>query len=73
MLKQKNISWETFAPPDLKKMLSTDFKNGLSNVDVKRIQKRHGRSILETQEELTIVDKLINQLKSPLVMILLGA
>jgi len=73
MLKQRHISWETFAPADIKRTLSADFKNGLTQKKVGVLQNRYGKNIFETKEELTILDKLIKQFKSPLVIVLLAA
>ena len=73
MQKQKHISWETFSPADLKRVLITDFDNGLDQNKVKELQTRHGKNIFDIQEELTIIDKVIGQFKNPLVIILLGA
>ena len=73
MQKQRHISWETFAPTDIKRTFSTDFKNGLTQKKVEVLQNRHGKNIFETKEELTILDKFIKQFKSPLVIVLLGA
>jgi Ca2+-transporting ATPase len=67
------MAWETFAPADIKKALSTDFDKGLDNEKVEKLQKRYGKNVFETQEKITILDKIVKQFKSPLVIILLGA
>lgn len=72
-MKQRHISWETFSRDELKKVLSSDFKDGLSAEKIEKLQKRHGKNIFDAEEKLTFIDKIAKQFKSPLVIILLGA
>ncbi|MDP6387759.1 MAG: HAD-IC family P-type ATPase [Candidatus Pacebacteria bacterium] len=72
-MKPRHISWETFSRENLRKVLSADLKSGLSAEKIERLQKRHGKNILEAGEDLTFTDKIAKQFKSPLVIILLGA
>jgi len=65
--------WETFSRENLRKVLSADLKSGLSAEKIERLQKRHGKNILEAGEDFTFIDKIAKQFKSPLVIILLGA
>ncbi len=72
-MKPRHILWETFSRENLRKVLSADLKSGLSAEKIERLQKRHGKNILEAGEDFTFIDKIAKQFKSPLVIILLGA
>ena len=72
-MKPRHILWETFSRENLRKVLSADLKSGLSAEKIERLQKRHGKNILEAGEDFTFTDKIAKQFKSPLVIILLGA
>lgn len=73
MIKQKRISWETLSHEELKKVLSTDLKGGLSSEKIGKLQKKYGKNTFEAKQRQTIIGKIAKQFKSPLVIILLVA
>jgi len=73
MIKTKNTSWEIFSPSYLEKIFSTNLEDGLLSDKIANYQKKYGKNIFETKEEITIIDKIAKQFISPLALILLGA
>ncbi|GAA0331360.1 calcium-translocating P-type ATPase, SERCA-type [Bacillus carboniphilus] len=58
---------------DLKKSLSTDFENGLSNEEVKKRRKQHGFNELQEGEKQSALLLFFSQFKDFMVLVLLGA
>lgn len=67
------ISWENMSVEKVKSKLSTDFVNGLKTEKIKKLQKKYGKNILTTEDDLGIVGNIGRQFRSPLVFILLIA
>ena len=69
----KGHDWEQIAYKEVLAAFDVDQKNGLSNEEVIRRQKIHGKNILEAVAQVTPWERILQQFKSPLVFILLIA
>jgi len=73
MMMRKLMPWYQFSRTELAKQLHTDFKTGLDAEEVLIRQERNGKNVFTQGKQKTILDKILAQLKSPLVIVLILA
>ncbi len=67
------VKWYQIEKSQLEVRLSTDFSVGLTDKRVGELHKRYGKNVFSGAKRASFLIKIINQLKSPLVLILLIA
>jgi len=65
--------WYQLSKKEVEKKLNTDIENGLTSAKVDTRQKKYGKNVFDGEEKETSVDRIIKQIKSPLVFILIIA
>lgn len=65
--KTEHFSWWELSVNDLENELGTDIKNGLSDDEVLRRQKKYGKNIFQKEKKISSFFLLLRQIKSPLV------
>lgn len=73
MNKLDEIKWYQLSVGEIVKKLNTNIKDGLTNDKVRVRNNKYGKNIIVGNKKDTIFDKILNQVKSPLVFILLIA
>ena len=68
-----NKKWHTLSHHEVKEELQTNGKAGLSPEEIPVRQQKYGKNELVKESDGGIIAKIIEQIKSPLVFILLGA
>ena len=71
--KHQKLSWTNASIPAIVSECGSNTEVGLTHEKVLQLREVFGLNVLETEEELSIVDKIYKQFKSPLVFILLAA
>ncbi len=69
----QNTLWYQYSPKEIAEKLDTDLKKGLPEEDISARQKKYGKNAFEAVQKDTIWSRIIAQLKSPLVSILIIA
>ncbi|PIP73528.1 MAG: hypothetical protein COW88_01605 [Candidatus Lloydbacteria bacterium CG22_combo_CG10-13_8_21_14_all_47_15] len=72
-MRRREILWHALPKGEIKNLLRTDFAKGLSQKIVEHRLSRYGDNALERGKRVSIVERAIRQLKSPLSLILIGA
>lgn len=67
------VRWYREDPKHIELELSTDFENGLSEKRVNELQERYGKNVIEEDIGPGFLARLVTQIKSPLVFVLLIA
>ena len=70
---QKDKNWYKLTVTEIKKSLETDSIHGLSQEKILKLQERYGKNLFKEGKEITLFDRIMAQLKSPLVIILIMA
>lgn len=69
----KEILWHSLNLKEVSERLLADFKNGLTDKEIEKRQKKFGKNIFEKKDNFFYLKLLWKQLKSPLVFILIIA
>ncbi len=69
----KKQNWYLLSAEDVAKQLNTDVENGLKNESVSTLRKKYGENSFEKKKNWGILEKILFQFKSPLILILLVA
>ncbi len=67
------MHWYQLSIKEVEKKLNTNIKKGLTAAKVATRQKKYGKNIFESTKKETTSDRMVRQLKSPLVFILIVA
>jgi Ca2+-transporting ATPase len=70
---QKEILWHLLKPKEIQEKLSADFKNGLSEEEAEKRLKKYGKNLFTKEENFYYLRLFWDQIKSPLVFILIIA
>lgn len=73
MNRNKTTNWYQLSVEDVEKKLNTNIQKGLTESKVFVRQKKYGKNVLKDGKKETFADRIIKQLKSPLVFILIIA
>ncbi len=65
--------WYQLSVKEVEKKLNTDIKNGLTLTKVTTRQKKYGKNAFKGEKKETSLDRILKQIKSPLVFILIIA
>lgn len=68
-----NLFWHNLEVEEIEKTLGTDIKKGLNEKDVESYRREFGENKLPEKKPLSNIEILVDQLKSPLIYILLIA
>ncbi len=66
-------AWGVMSVDEVRRLLSVDLKTGLTKDEIERRQKLYGKNKLVAESKVTILNKIVSQFKSSLVLILIGA
>ncbi|PIP86411.1 hypothetical protein COV42_02275 [Candidatus Campbellbacteria bacterium CG11_big_fil_rev_8_21_14_0_20_44_21] len=67
------IEWHTLSKENVAETVDTDTKKGLSDKEATKRREKYGRNILKEEKTDTIASRVLKQIKSPLVFVLIIA
>jgi len=73
IIKKNKSPWYKLTVTEIKKSLETDSTKGLEQERVLKLQKHYGKNLFTKSKKITLFDRIIDQVKSPLVLILIMA
>lgn len=73
MSPEKSALWYQKTQEDLLTEFVSDLKSGLAGGEVAKRQKHYGKNVFERHKKVTVLHRILTQLKNPLVLVLLGA
>jgi P-type Ca2+ transporter type 2C len=68
-----NRAWERMEIDDIRRLLGVDVGVGLSSSEVERRMHVYGRNVLQRTEETTFFEKILEQVRNPLSLVLIAA
>ena len=71
--KNRTIPWYQLTITEIKKRFETDSTRGLDENIIPKLQERYGKNLFKKGKEITLFSRIIAQLKSPLVIVLMVA
>lgn len=72
-MRRREIFWHALPKSEIKNLLRTDFSQGLSEKIATERLKRYGENVFAEKEAISVWQRILKQLRSPLSLILIGA